>query len=68
MKRLLVLLPILLCGCSTTNITKLTNALAKDPAIVVVKVTSIYGSVSLTRIGSHTNAVTVSPDGTVSVK
>lgn len=69
MKKLL-LLAILspFCGCSTTNITKLTQALAKDPAIVVVKVGTVYGTVNFTRVGSLTNGMTISPDGTVSVK
>ncbi len=59
---------LLLTGCSTTNITKLTSALAKDPAIVVVSVNSIYGTVKFTRVGSITNGMTISPDGTVSMK
>jgi hypothetical protein len=57
-----------LCGCSSTNITKLTQALAKDPAIVVVKIGSVYGTLSFVRVGSQTNGVTVSPDGSVSIK
>ena len=72
MKRFLTILtlaPIALFnqGCSTTNITKLTTALAKDPAIVVVKVSSVYGVVNFTRIGSNTNSVTITPDGVVTV-
>ncbi len=65
-----LLIPILLlcAGCGTTNITKLTQALAKDPAIVVVKVSSVYGMVNFTRVGSLTNGMTISPDGTVSVR
>lgn len=68
MKRLFAIALTGLCGCSTTNITKLTESLAKDPAIVVVKIGSVYGTVSLIRIGSQTNGVTVSPDGSVTVK
>lgn len=68
MKKLLFLIPIFIGGCSTTNITKLTAALAKDPAIVVVSVNSIYGTVKFTRVGSITNGMTISPDGTVSMK
>jgi hypothetical protein len=69
MKRVLSLLPlVLLCGCSSTNITDLTKALAKDPAIVIVKVGSVYGTLSFVRVGSQTNGVTVSPDGSVSIK
>lgn len=66
--KLLLLTPlILLCGCSSTNVTKLIGALAKDPAIVSVKISSIYGTVNFTRIGGHTNTVTVTADGTISV-
>ncbi len=68
MKRITCLLLLACAGCSTTNITKLTQALAKDPAIVVVKVSSVYGTVNFTRVGSITNGMTVSPDGTVSMK
>jgi hypothetical protein len=71
MKRLLILLPIalMLAGCSSTNITKLVGALAKDPAISVVKVTTIYGNVSYTRIGYRTNETTsVNSDGSVTIK
>jgi len=60
---------LLLCGCSSTNITKLTTALAKDPAIVVIKVSSVYGTVSFTRIGGRTNETTsVNSDGSVTIK
>ena len=68
MKRIASLLLIGLAGCSTTNITKLTEALAKDPAIVVLKVGTVYGTVNFTRVGSLTNGLTISPDGTVSVR
>lgn len=69
MKKLLLLVSLsLLSGCSTTNITKLTQALAKDPAIVVVKVGTVYGTVNFTRVGTLTNGMTISPDGTISVK
>lgn len=69
MKKLLFLLPLCVAGCSATNLTKLTNALAKDPAIVSAKVTGVYGTAQLTRVGSVTNqTVTVSPDGTITVK
>ena len=68
MKKLLFILPLLIGGCSTTNISKLTEALAKDPAIVVVNIGTVYGTVKFTRVGCITNGLTVSPDGTVSVK
>ncbi len=66
---LIAVIAVLCAGCSTTNVTKLTNALAKDGAVVVVKVSSIYGTLNVTRIGPQgTNSATVSPDGTVTVK
>lgn len=55
-------------GCTSTNITKLTQALAKDPAIVVVKVGTVYGTVNFTRVGTTANGMTISPDGTVAIK
>jgi len=68
MKSLACLLLIACAGCSTTNITKLTQALAKDPAIVVVNVGTVYGTVKFTRVGCITNGMSVSPDGTVTIK
>ncbi len=56
-----------LCGCSATNISRLSRELAKDPAIVSVQVRSVYGTVNFVRVGTTTNGVTVSPDGTVTV-
>jgi hypothetical protein len=54
-------------GCTSTNITKLVGALAKDPAIVSVYVPTMYGAVKFVRVGSTTNSVDVSPDGNVKV-
>lgn len=69
MKRLLLALLLAATGCSTANLAKLTEALAHDPAIVSAKVSSVYGTAQLTRVGSWTNAtITVSPDGTITVK
>jgi len=72
MKKLLPILAlsaVALCGCSSTNITKLVNALSKDPAISIVKITTIYGNVSYTRIGGRTNESTsVNSDGSVTIK
>jgi len=70
MKRILLLASLsllALCGCSSTNIAELTKALASDPATVRFHVTSIYGTVDYTRVGS-TNGLTVAPDGTITVK
>ena len=68
MKRL-ALLALLLpaVGCSTANLSKLVGQLKNDPAIVAAKVTSLYGTAQLTRVGGSTNSVTVSPDGTISI-
>jgi len=57
-----------LSGCSSTNIAELTKALANDPAIVKVKIGSVYGTVDFTRIGCVTNGVSITPDGTITVK
>ncbi len=67
MKYLLLLL-IGLSGCSTTNMSKLVQAAAKDDATVVVKVGSVYGTLNFVRTNPKTNqTVVVSPDGTVSI-
>lgn len=55
-------------GCSTAGMARITKELAKDPATVVLKVSTIYGTVNLTRVGCVTNGMVVAPDGTVSVK
>lgn len=68
MKKLLCLALLSLTGCSSTNISNLTKELAKDPAAVHIRVTSIYGTLDFTRVGDLTNQVTMSPDGTISVK
>lgn len=67
---MLAALVLALCsgGCASTNITELTKALANDPAIVVVKVGTVYGTVNFTRVGATTNGMTISPDGTVAIK
>jgi len=67
MKLIILLAGLLLTGCSTTNITKLVDALAKDPATVRLHVNGIYGSVDFVRIGG-TNGCTIAPDGTLTVK
>jgi hypothetical protein len=60
MKTLLCLL--LLCaGCSTTNVTKLVQALAKDPATVAVQVTSVYGTVTFVRVNDTNRQVSIGP-------
>lgn len=57
-----------LTGC-TNGVAGVARALAKDPATVSVKINTIYGTASLVRVGVQTNnSVTVSPDGTVTIK
>ncbi len=44
MKKLIPILVFSLCGCSTTNITKLAEQLKNDPATVDIQIQTIYGS------------------------
>lgn len=55
----------MLTGCSTTNITKLVGALAKDPATVAVSVQSVYGTVYILRTGNTNQQIILGP---ISVK
>ena len=68
--KLFFIIPILLlCGCSPTNISNLVKAVAKDPATVIIKVSSVYGTVSYTRVGLLTNeSASVNSDGSVILK
>ena len=72
MKRKLSILSILALvllapGCSSTN--KLVAALAKDPATLHLRITSIYGVIELTRTNPNSNTLAhaVSPEGALSV-
>ncbi len=47
-----VILLISMCGCSSTNITKLVQAAAKDPAKVHIEVRSPWGTVTYDRDNS----------------
>ncbi len=49
MRKLILLLCLPLVGCSTTNITKLAQAMSKDNAHVHIEVKSIYGTVTFDR-------------------
>jgi len=68
-KILIGAIAVLLCGCSTGGMAKLAAQLKNDPATVSVRITTIYGNFSLTRLAPNTNTMphTVSPDGTVTV-
>jgi hypothetical protein len=59
---------LLIMGCSSTNITELTKALANDPAVVAVRVNSVYGSINFVRVGDTNRAISVDPSGTVQTK
>jgi len=59
---------LLLCGCSSTNISRLASELAKDDATVIVNVGTVYGTMKVIRTNPRTNqTVTISPDGTVAI-
>lgn len=61
-----ILLLLLVCtGCSSTNITSLVQALAKDPATVAVSVQSVYGTVYFMRTGNTNQQIIMGP---ISVK
>ena len=63
MRRFLALLLCGLCGCSTTNLTKVLEAAGKDHAHWHIEVKSIYGSVTIDREmpqGAGTNVTTTS--------
>lgn len=66
----LLLLALSLSGCSMGGLTKLAGQLKNDPATVSVRVTTIYGNFSLTRLAPNTNTAshTISPDGTITVE
>lgn len=63
----LVALVFIVSGCSSTN--KLVAALAKDPATLHLRITSIYGVIELTRTNPNSNTLAhaVSPEGSVTV-
>jgi len=74
MKKIITIASVLilaaLTGCSTTNISDLTKALANDPATVQVNVSSVYGTLRFTRVGNQpgTGKTTVAPDGTITME
>lgn len=70
MKILLLLVGLMfVSGCMTRNMAKLVKELAKDPASVHLRITSIYGVAELTRTNPGTNSPPhkLLPDGTVEV-
>ena len=64
MRRLsLVVIMLSLAGCSATNISKLVEAMAKDPATVCITVTSIYGTVKSYRTAAPNATVKCDQEG-----
>jgi hypothetical protein len=63
---LVVLVLVASTGCANTA--KLVTQLKNDPAIVVHRLRTIYGTSEFTRIGGQSNEVHVATDGTVTIK
>lgn len=61
------LISLLSTGCA--NVPSVVRAMAKDPATVHVRVTSVYGTVEVFRTAPTTNSMphTINPDGTITV-
>jgi len=59
----------LLSGVGCASSSKLVRELAKDPATVQLTVTTLHGTVSLTRVNPRTNSVShsINADGSVRV-
>lgn len=59
---------VLASGCSTTNVTKLTEAISKDPAAVAVDIMTPYGSAKVRRAGCLPGqTTTINSDGSMTV-
>jgi hypothetical protein len=72
MKKTLLLLPLLLCGCATSqkNLVALVKALSQDPATAYIHIVSpTFGNITIMRTNPGTNTIphTIKPDGNVSV-
>lgn len=66
MKTILLLLLLSLSGCVSPS--KLVRELAKDPATVHLRITTIYGVIELDRTAPRTNTLPHAiKDGTISV-
>lgn len=64
MRLTLVLLPLLLAGCSTFGLSpEQIDALAKDPATVCTSITSVYGKFQFARTNIVNGNVACSQDG-----
>lgn len=68
MKKLLLLIPIIVLMTGCVNTSKLVRELAKDPATVHLRITTIYGVIELDRTAPRTNSMPHTiKDGTISV-
>ena len=69
LRLLLVLSLFTTAGCMGPGISKALKELAKDPATVHLRVSSVYGVVEFSRTAPRTNSLphTISPDGTITV-
>ena len=63
----IALISLFVTGCA--NVSSVVRAMAKDPATVHVRVTSVYGTVEVFRAAPTTNSMphTINPDGTITV-
>ena len=61
----LLTLPLVGSGC--TGLTGLATQLKDDPAVVRLDIVTLYGTGKLIRVGSNTNAVSIAPDGTITI-
>lgn len=52
-----------LSGCVSSNLTQLTEALAKDPATSYISVASVYGTISVCRNNSQTSGGEITASG-----
>jgi hypothetical protein len=68
-KLTLILLLTLQQGCTTAALRGLTRELAKDPATVSLRITTVYGTVTFARANPGTNSLphNVNADGTITV-
>jgi len=65
MTKIILASALFLTGCSTTNISSLVKALAKDPATVAISVQSVYGTMYFMRTGNTNQQIIMGP---ISVK
>lgn len=67
-RKLLTLIPITAALLATTgcvNLSKLVIALSKDPAALRLQLTTIHGTLNLSRAGANTNSVKITNEGEI---